>query len=145
MVELDEELHFNRYRAQTLQPVWAAALPWHDDYIDFSSRHELHCLAAGKWGKRWTNPSCESMFGAPEACGSFEGVGAPRWKQRALYDAMKDIAALSPGKERLARVSVWDKVGSTKLGDALIGGTQIDLDHLRDLVARRTTSRPELT
>jgi hypothetical protein len=40
VLELDEELHFNCYRAQSLQSARAT---------------ELECLAAGKWGKRWTN------------------------------------------------------------------------------------------
>ena len=145
VVELDEELHFNRYRTQTLQPAWAAALPWHDAYLAFSNKHEQQCLAAGKWGKRWTNPSCESMFGPPGAPGALDVAGAPRWKQRALYDAVKDIAALNSRTVRLARLAVWDLIGSTRLGDALIGGAQIDLDQLRDLIARRTTANPERT
>ena len=79
------------------------------------------------------------MFGAPETPGRLEGAGAPRWKQRALYDAVKDLAALNSRTIRLARLSVWDTVGRTGLGDALTGGAQIDLDQVRDLVAQRTT------
>jgi hypothetical protein len=63
IVELDEELHFNRYRAATLEPAWAASLPWRDDYLYFSTQYETACLAAAQWGKRWTNPSCERHFG----------------------------------------------------------------------------------
>lgn len=78
MVELDEELHFNRYRLRTRQAPWSARLPWHDAYLDLCDRHEQACLGAGKWGKRWTSPSCESMFGPPGAAGVLEGAGAPR-------------------------------------------------------------------
>ena len=87
-VELDEELHFNRYRSVTLEPAWAVELPWRRDYMSFSVEHEPACLAAARWGKRWTNPSCERIFGPADPPGTFGVVGAPRWKQRALYDAM---------------------------------------------------------
>lgn len=74
VVELDEELHFNRCRLRTLQPPWNARLPWHDAYLDLCDRHEQTCLGAGKWGKRWTSPSCESMFGPPGEAGVLEGL-----------------------------------------------------------------------
>ena len=121
VVELDEELHFNRYRSQTLQSPWATALPWRDTYLEHCDDFENECLAAGKWGKRWTTPSCESMFGPPIPPGVLDGLGSPRWKQRALYDAVKDIAALHSRTPRLCRLSVWDRVGDTRIADALAG------------------------
>ncbi len=33
VVELDEELHFNRYRRSTLEASWTRELPWRDDYL----------------------------------------------------------------------------------------------------------------
>ena len=140
VVELDEELHFNRYRARTLDPLWIANLPWHEDYRAFCSRHEAQCLHAGQWGKRWTTPACESMFGPPGKPGELEGPGAPRWKQRALYDAMKDIAALASDSLHLVRLSVWDTIGGIRLGDALVVGTPVDPGELRELVDRRSSS-----
>lgn len=142
VVELDEELHFNRYRLRTLQAPWSARLPWHDAYFDFCVRQEQACLDAGKWGKRWTSPSCESMFGPPGEAGALEGAGAPRWKQRALYDAIKDLAALTSNALHLARVSVWDTVGDVRIGDALSGGAPIDAGRLRELVDQRTAAAP---
>ena len=139
VVELDEELHFNRYRARTLQTPWAADLPWHDTYLVHCRDRETECLAAGKWGKRWTNPSCESMFGPPDAPGTLDGTGSPRWKQRALYDAVKDIAALQSTTLRLCRLSVWDRIGDTDLAETL-AGAGIDLDQLSELIRHRTTS-----
>lgn len=141
VVELDEELHFNRYRSTTLETPWSADLPWYEDYRAFCSRHEAECLDAGKWGKRWTTPSCESMFGPPGDVGELEGPGAPRWKQRALYDAMKDIAALASDSLHLVRLSVWDTIGGIRLGDALVIGTVVDPDELHELVRRRTPSK----
>ena len=140
VVELDEELHFNRYRAKTLEPPWSADLPWYEDYQGFCRHYETKCLDAGKWGKRWTTPSCESMFGPPGDVGELEGPGAPRWKQRALYDAMKDITALASGAVRLARLSVWDTIGDITLGDALVVGAPVDSGRLRDLVHARTAA-----
>ena len=139
VVELDEELHFNRYRTRTLQMPWATDLPWHDTYLLHCQDREAVCLAAGRWGKRWTNPSCELMFGPPDRPGTFDGSGSPRWKQRALSDAVKDVAALQSTTLRLCRLSVWDSVGGTTLGEAL-SGAAVDLAQLSALVRHRTTS-----
>ncbi len=138
VLELDEELHFNRYRLLTLGASWMSQLPWTNDYLAFAKHHEPSCLAAGQWGKRWTNPSCERLFGVADPPGTFTSVGAPRWKQRALYDSMKDIAALE-GNLRLIRLATVDVVGGVRLGDALEGRALVDLDALRELVVRRTT------
>ncbi|MEC4841102.1 hypothetical protein R2360_16815 [Mycobacteroides chelonae] len=139
VVELDEELHFNRYRFSTFQAAESAQLPWRDAYLDFCERYEDECLQAGKWGKRWTSSSCEVMFGPAGEAGALQGAGAPRWKQRALYDAIKDIAASDSHTWRLARLSVWDSVGGIRLGAALSLGASVNPDLIGDLVAERTT------
>lgn len=139
VLELDEELHFNRYRFSTLQAPKATKLPWRDIYLDYCERHEEECLQAGKWGKRWTSPSCEAMFGPAGETRSLQQAGAPRWKQRALYDAIKDIAASDSKTWRLARLSVWDSIGGIRLGDALNNDASVDPELLGDLVAQRTT------
>jgi hypothetical protein len=143
VVELDEELHFNRFRTRTLQPAWTAALPWREDYLAHSNVHEQECSAAGRWGRRWTSGASETMFGPPPAPGVPEGRGAPRWKQRALYDAVKDITASTSSAIRLARLSVWDTVGGVRLGDALTLAAHIDPDHLHGLLEQRTTKPNE--
>ncbi|OBB77167.1 hypothetical protein A5759_04525 [Mycobacterium sp. 852014-52144_SCH5372336] len=137
VIELDEELHFNRYRAHTLQTNWASTLPWRDTYLQLCADFEDECLGAGRWGKRWTTPSCESMFGPPSPPGVLDGPGAPRWKQRALYDAVKEIATRQSRTPQLCRLSVWDRIGETTIGDALAGAF-IDLDQFTDFVGRRT-------
>jgi hypothetical protein len=137
VVELDEELHFNRYRAQTLDRSWSARLPWRVDYLAMCRAHEQECVRAGSWGKRWTNPSCEAMFGPSGTAGDL-GAGAPRWKQRALYDAIKDAQAAVGAGPSLVRLSVHDTLGGTTLGAALEGRAAADPGALRGLVDRRS-------
>lgn len=137
LVELDEELHFNRYRSHTLRAPWARTLPWTGPYLDHCDAEEERCLAAAKWGQRWTNPSCERMFGAASQPGDFETGGAPRWKQRALYDAMKDAFAKSQSEYRLARVSVHDIVDGITLEQVLRTPTAQSGEAVARLVASR--------
>jgi hypothetical protein len=106
LVELDEQQHFKGYRAVTLKPLWANSLPWAKCYQLYCNEREVECMRHGMAQRRWTNPSAERFFGAAQVRGSLEGVGAPRWRQRALYDAVKDAL---PGR-RLARVSVHDDI-----------------------------------
>jgi hypothetical protein len=108
VVELDEELHFNHYRALTLKTSWSANLPWVEDYERLCADHEGECLLAGNWGRRWTNDSCARMFSGG-VVGDLSGAGAPRWKQRALYDAIKDTAPNTGLGISLARVSIYDR------------------------------------
>lgn len=115
LVELDESFHFNRYRELTLERPWAASLPWQDDYLEYSRRWERH---SGTGGKRWSNDSAKRMFGGADSDGVFGTFGAPRWKQRALYDAMKDIAAATR-RVRLARVSIYDEIHGIRMDDIL--------------------------
>ena len=139
LVELDEELHFNRYRRLTLEPDWMKPLPWCQEYLTLARDRESECLAAATWGKRWTNPSCEVLFGAADPPGRFDSNGAPRWKQRALYDAIKDAAALTDESIHLVRLATHDLVGGIRLGDALEGRATVKPDALSQLVTKRST------
>lgn len=138
IVELDEEQHFNRYRAATLAPAWSAALPWASDYLRYSAAHEGAALKKASRGGYWASPSTERMFGPADAPGVFSPSGSPRWKQRALYDAMRDTLAAA-GEVRLARVAVWDEVGDTTLARVLDGRADVDHDALAELLDRRTS------
>jgi len=138
VVELDEEQHFNRYRRVTLEPAWADRLPWASAYRDYCGEHEAAALRKAKRGGYWASPSTERMFGPAAEPGSFEGNGSPRWKQRALYDAMRDALAAA-GEVRLARVAVWDAVGETTLARVLDGRADADHEALAELLAARTT------
>jgi hypothetical protein len=139
VVELDEELHFNRYRLATFSRGWSDALPWSGDYREFCSAHEISCVSAGSWGKRWTTASTERQFGPAGAPKDLTGPGAPRWKQRALYDSMKDELAASGGVQ-LARLSVHDTVGGVTLDSVLNGRADMELDSIAELLQRRTSS-----
>ncbi|HDH24818.1 MAG TPA: hypothetical protein ENH00_01315 [Actinobacteria bacterium] len=140
VIELDEELHFNRYRGLSLSVDWTKGLPWATDYLNYCAEYEDTCLADGRWGKRWTNPSCEKLFGPAGTPGSFSAGGAPRWKQRALYDAIKDAFALAGMGVRLARLAVYDRCDGIALGAILAGSERVDPDALASLVKERTTS-----
>jgi hypothetical protein len=138
VLELDEELHFNRYRARTLAERWVRNLPWRDAYLSMCARREDECLRAGSWGSRWTTQSCERMFGpaAPAASLDVSG-GAPRWKQRALYDAVKDAVASLTGYPRVVRLAVYDEIGGTSLGALLKRHGSLSSSDLRALVEQR--------
>jgi hypothetical protein len=52
VIELDEELHTNRYR----QPTLDQGLPWSEDYAVNAVSRGAECLAVGRWGRRWSHP-----------------------------------------------------------------------------------------
>lgn len=123
LVELDEERHFNRYRLETLAVSAYEDLPAFPrvTYRAFCSAHEPDCLASAGYGGYWMNPSCVAMFGEPGPMGDLTGNGAPRWKQRAFYDHLKDLAPLC-GLGPMARLAVWDRIpgiDDVVLGDAV--------------------------
>lgn len=136
VLELDEELHFNRYRSLTMAATWARDLPWATPYIDYCEEHEDECRRAGSWGGRWTNDSCERMFGRSGEQGDLESPGSPRWKQRAIYDAMKDAYATA-GNVKLARLAVHDEIEGIRLWDALDGTEQLAPNLVRSLLLER--------
>jgi hypothetical protein len=138
VVELDEELHFNRYRELTLSRPWAASLPWTTRYRLLCRDREPECLRAAQWGQRWTSASTARMFGNGAPPGDLAGAGrAPRWKQRALYDALKDAYAAT-AKVPLARLSVWDEVSGELLGSVLERRATVDPAVVRQLLELRT-------
>ncbi|SIB35356.1 Uncharacterised protein [Mycobacteroides abscessus subsp. abscessus] len=128
VVELDEEQHFNRYRELTLRYDWASRLPWCSEYRDYSQRYEFVCKRVASGGAFWSSPVAERMFGCADSS---------RWKQRALYDATKDMAALH-GIIRMARLSVWDTVDGAVLGNVVAGLSDVKPGSLMALVNERT-------
>lgn len=136
-VELDEQFHFTRYRAMTLRTKQLGALPWTGRYLNYCARFEP---AAARGGGRWASPSTERMFGASDPVGVFGERGSARGKQRALYDAMKDLAA-SVGVMRLARISIYDRVDGAVVDEVLYGRAAVNPLALRiSLEARAHTA-----
>ncbi|QYF91100.1 hypothetical protein [Arthrobacter sp. PAMC25284] len=139
LLELDEEQHFNRYRRTSLEP-WAGRLPWAERYLRFSADFEPECLRKGGRGGYWTSPATEKMFGPPDPFRSFAGKGSPRWKQRAFYDAIRDVYALFVPGVSLARVSMYDRVGESELHEVLDGRVECSRAALVDLIESRIVS-----
>lgn len=137
VIELDEEQHFNRYRRLTLDTPFAADLPWRNAYVEQCDSYEEVCLKKASNRGYWTSPATERMFGPPGPRRELNGAGSPRWKQRALYDALRDACALN-GSVRLVRLSRWDDIGGVPLWQVLGGTATIDHDLLHSLIADRT-------
>jgi hypothetical protein len=132
IVELDEEQHFNRYRAETLKSSiydYNSSFS-NDNYVQYCKGFEAFCLKKASFGKYWTSPSTEKQFGAPGNKGDFSAEGSPRWKQRAFYDFCRDLYSKEFGF-MLVRLSIYDKVktssGFIDLGLALERGVKTDL------------------
>jgi hypothetical protein len=110
-IELDEERHFNRYRLATLRE------PVYDDlsvfdvarYRRYCDAYEPECLRTAHHGGYWSNPSAEREFGQAGPEGELSGPGAPRWRQRAFYDFIKDLTPFTGGAG-VVRVSIWDAI-----------------------------------
>lgn len=113
IVELDEEQHFNRYRLLTLEsPLYNELKRFPlDEYKSYCKEHERACRTDGRF---WTSKPCEMQFGKAGERGVLDGMGAPRWKQRAFYDFLKDLSGLIIGTQYI-RVSIYDKVQTSDL------------------------------
>lgn len=133
IIELDEEFHFTRYRATTLRRPPLLDLPWAATHLAHCTTHESSAVAGGK---RWTSAASEKMFGPSDPVGVFGAHGSARGKQRALYDAMKDVAAAT-GVVRLARISIYDLVDGVALGDVLRGKRTVPAEAVRLAVEAR--------
>lgn len=137
VVELDEQQHFTRYRHATLSGAWAEALPWALDYRRYCQTREGDALATHASGGFWESIGSTTQFGEGAHPGDLAGAGSPGWKQRALYDAMRDAAAAT-GAVRLARLAVHDDLGGVTLNEVLAEEADFDADRLLDLLERRT-------
>ncbi len=110
-VELDEYLHFNRYRAITLESASYKELTHFplNNYCRFCKEREERCLRAGGYVGKWSNEGSEAQFGDASSPKDLSGNGAPRWKQRAFYDFIKDLSPLLIDVP-VVRVAVWDTI-----------------------------------
>ena len=143
-IELDEQLHFNRFRLVTLDSPIYRKLPEFalESYRQYCRDNESDCLKAGGFGGKWSNPSTEKMFGQSSPLKQIDGAGPSRWKQRAFYDFLKDVWQLV-GNVTLVRFSVWERVSdggrAITLGQALDGRGPLPNAYLRSrLVSARS-------
>jgi hypothetical protein len=119
VIELDEENHFNRYRLATLYaPTYTIeTFTGLGLYRGWCSSRETHCQTRGGY---WANESSEREFGPPGEKGQLAGDGSPRWKQRAFYDYIKDLAPRAIGVP-ISRIAIWDMVSVNEIRSSVDG------------------------
>jgi hypothetical protein len=121
IIELDEERHFNRYRLVTLSSRFYAtnthgfSLP---QYKTYCSEKEDKCLKAASWGNNWKNNSTEKHFTESGVPGDLNLLGSSRWRQRAFYDFLKDIAS-SILTVPVIRISIYDSIKGNSVNQLL--------------------------
>lgn len=138
-LELDEVLHFNRYRLATLRSNIYNNFPGIkvDKYRVYCKKQEKECLKSGSREGAWTNSKAEKYFGPSESPGDLGLNGSTGWKYRAFCDYLKDIYACHKNI-KLLRLSVWDEMminkRLVKVGDFLLkpdkAGTEMFLKYL---------------
>lgn len=106
--------------------------------MNFSAHFREKCLRAGGYGGKWQNPSTDKMFGGSDPAKTFTNLGSSRWKQRALYDSVKDAYAIYTSGASLVRISIHDEVDGVNVGLALNKGHTLNPDGLRALIEQRT-------
>lgn len=143
LIELDEDLHFNRYRSLSLDVPWASHLPWFRDYASYAEEKEDMCLRAGRYQGKWASPSSDRMFGGSDPEGVLGELGASRWKQRAIYDTIKDAHALQTPGVALARVAIHDDIGGLNINKAAKKNVLLDPAILRAYVDARTIPKTD--
>jgi hypothetical protein len=116
-IELDEEQHFNRYRAATLASTIYCYLPHFpfDAYSRMCVAREPGCIQKASHGNYWTSPPSAKYFGRAARPGSLRPPGSPRWKQRAYEDLRKDALPLLVSNLSVVRLSVWDTLRAGSL------------------------------
>lgn len=144
LIEFDEDLHFNRYRTLTLTAPWYSCLPWSEAYIGYALSFEDTCLRAGRHGGRWASVSSDRMFGGSDDDGVLGRLGSSRWKQRAVYDALKDAHAYYSTGVALARVSIHDDVNGLNINWATKRDITLEPRALRAFIQSRTVSTDRL-
>ncbi|MEH0153817.1 hypothetical protein V6R21_06695 [Limibacter armeniacum] len=123
VLQLDEQLHFNRFRNLTLR----SAIYREDQgfsvqkFRTYSRKKEDECLKTGTQAKYWTTPFAEKHFGEGARQGDLKGGGAPAWKLLAFLDYWQDLtAALKPVK--VIRISIWDEL--------MLGGKLVSINDI---------------
>lgn len=141
-IQWDNELHFNKYRRQTLRSeLYEKSKAVNKmKYLDHCRKHEKECLKAGLYGNKWHFSKAEEAFGPSEEPGDLGAKGSAAWKLRAWVDFLEDFVPLiQPIK--VLRLSVWDELlinkRLVKLGDLLLAPTEEHQEVLLQYFKRR--------
>ena len=120
IIELDEELHFNRYRLITLNSSIYNSYRYFSigKYKEYCRLYENNCLSFGKYGNKWMSNSSEKFFLKSNDYGVLEGNGSSRWRQRAFNDFLKDVNSVIRNKP-VIRVSIYDEYDGETIGSIL--------------------------
>lgn len=129
-IELDEYLHFNRYRQITMNsPIYTLLQQFPIDlyraWCKPENENETKCLCTGSHAKRWSTSSSDRQFGISNDPGNLLNHGSSRWKQRAFNDYRKDVLSLVINRP-LVRISVYDKIGDYTVEQVLDSSNYID-------------------
>lgn len=137
VIMLDDERHFNRYRLQTLNSDLYKKFKFPmKEYKNYCKKYEEICLRAATWSEKWSSYPSVEQFGQPGAEGDLTAAGAPKWKQRAYYDYVRDVTQII-ADYKVIRVSLWDPIGNGTVDDVLKGKRDDLVDDLIDLVKSR--------
>lgn len=138
-IELDEQLHFNRYRLITLESEIYSNYKYFsiDNYKSYCKLYEDKCLASGKYGNKWKSKSSEKLFLNSSPDGIIEGNGSSRWRQRAFNDFLKDINSIIRNKP-IIRIAIYDEYKNDTIESILTREdkykTKEFIQHLLDMI-----------
>jgi hypothetical protein len=137
VIMLDDERHFNRYRLETFESNLYEKIKFPlDDYKNYCKTYEEICLRAATWSEKWSSFAAVEQFGEAGPEGDLNSVGAPKWKQRAYYDFVRDVTQLITDY-KVIRVSIWDRIGDGTVDDLLTGRREDLAGNLIDLIKSR--------
>lgn len=141
-LQLDEALHFNRYRLITLKSSIYDNLYGIDveKYRMYCRKYEKECLKSGASKPFWSNKLAIQHFGHPEDFGDLSGNGAPGWKLLAFQEFLKDAFALQ-NNIKLMRIPIWEEIMFNKqlqkLKDLLLSPGQREAEVILNLIDRK--------
>ena len=139
IVELDEEQHFNRYRAMTLNSNVYTELKSFSvkEYKNHCLKFEGNCLKKANNRKYWDTPSTNKQFGLSSANGNLNGNGSSRWRQRAFYDYLRDVGQ-KVFNYNLIRISIYQEIEGISIATILNNNLSNHFPNLIKLVTEKS-------
>lgn len=111
IIELDEQLYFNRYRLKTFRANLYQQMDTFpvDKYKRFCRTYEKECIKSGLQEGIWSSYESEIHFGKPSEPGDFFANGSPGWKWIAFRELLKDLFAIVH-QYKLIRISIYENL-----------------------------------